>query len=217
MQLMNDAQKKSIEFIRTALEVTGDSPTTLARKAGLSPSTLTRLFKGDTKFVPSSLTLAKIANYAGIPSPLDMAKHHGHSSPALKSVPLFGYVGAGAKVYPFEDCDPVDYVELPYRSTDEIGALIVHGESMFPAYWEGDIVFFQKEDYDDPKRHLFEECIVFTENEELYIKQVHPGSTSGTYTLVSYNAPPIVDTALKWVAPVFLVDRRNRSAKKGRF
>lgn len=203
---MDVEQKKAADFIRAAMEQTGLDASNLARRAKIAPSTLTRILNGSVKNTLSARTIAKVADYAGMPSPLS-----GNVDPSSQRVPLYGYVGAGDKIYPVENDGPIDHIIAPFVVDENLSALIIRGDSMFPAYWEGDVVFFGADRRMKPSKCLMSECIVYLKSGEVYIKQIHPG-TDGLYILISYNAPPIMGAEIEWASPILFVDRRNRKA-----
>ncbi|WP_086650845.1 LexA family transcriptional regulator [Acetobacter cibinongensis] len=205
MQVMDEAQKKTVDFIQRAMEKTGLDATNLARSSKVAPSTLTRLLNGTAATTLSARTILKIADFAGIPSPLSE-----NGRIASKAVPVYGYVGAGEKVVPPEDCGQIDITDAPMWSEEGTSAVIVKGDSMFPAYWAGDIVFFDADRRMSPEDCLFMECVVYLRTGEAYIKQIQMGRRSGEFVLSSYNAPPIIDADIDWASPITFVDRRNR-------
>lgn len=205
MHTMDAALKKTVDFIHRAMEKTGLDASNLARRSKVAPSTLTRLLNGTAANTLSARTILKIADFAGIPSPLTE-----NGKIQSKSVPVFGYVGAGEKVIPPDDCSQMDVTEAPIWSEDGTSAVIVKGDSMFPAYWEGDIVFFDADRRLPPDECLFMECVVYLKTGEAYVKQIQSGRRPGEFILSSYNAPPIIDTKIEWASPITFVDRRNR-------
>lgn len=202
---MDIQQKKAVEFIRKAMDHTGLDATNLARRAKIAPSTLTRILNGTVKNTLSARTIIKVAEIAGLPNPLTVDE----ISP-MKNIPLYGYVGAGDKVYPVESDGPIDHVTTPFSADIDVSALIIRGDSMFPVYWDGDMVFFSADRRMDPRELLMTECIVYLKSGEVYIKQIHPSRTEGKYMLISYNAPPILEQEIEWASPIIFVDRRNR-------
>lgn len=205
MQPMDDTQQKTVEFIKTAMEKTGLDATNLARQSKVAPSTLTRLLNGTATTTLSARTILKISDFAGIPNPLTE-----NGKITSKSVPVFGYVGAGEKVIPPDDGCIIDRTDAPIWAEDGTTALIVKGDSMFPAYWDGDIVFFDSEKRMHPEDCLFMECIAYLRTGEAYVKQIQQGRNSGEFMLSSYNASPIFSREIEWVSPITFVDRRNR-------
>jgi transcriptional regulator with XRE-family HTH domain len=57
------------DFLLAAAEHAGTDLSGLARRAGLAPSTLTRFVNGESKYLPTTRTLAKIAEASGYGTP----------------------------------------------------------------------------------------------------------------------------------------------------
>jgi transcriptional regulator with XRE-family HTH domain len=57
------------DFLLEAAKHAGTDLSGLARRAGLSPSTLTRFVNGESKYLPTTRTLAKIAEASGYGTP----------------------------------------------------------------------------------------------------------------------------------------------------
>lgn len=122
-------------------------------------------------------------------------------------IPVVGYVGAGAEVFPIDDHAKgagLDYLE-PQRDPDEV-AVRVRGDSMWPAFNDGDAIVF-KDRRDDPSGLVGRECVVWCDDGSVYVKVLQPGAKRGRYTLVSYNAPPILDKAVVGAARVMRIER----------
>ncbi len=188
-----------------AMDKTGKDPTNLARLAGVVPSTLTRLMGDNPTSAPTYKTIMAVMSAAGI---IDVLRSN--MQDASKKVPLYGDVGAGQRITRVDGDTPLEFVNAPLWAEAGTCALIVKGDSMFPAYWEGDIIYFDKGNMVPFEDALYRECVVALDTDELFLKQVTPGITPGTATLVSYNAPPIRDAVARWVSPVTFVDRRFR-------
>lgn len=126
-------------------------------------------------------------------------------------VAVVGYIGAGDEVYPIDDHAPgvgLEEVEAPPGEPGETVAVIVRGESMYPSYNDGDMIFYRRDDATPEHTFLGRECVVCLQDGRILVKRVIQGSRKGRYTLVSHNAPEIVDVAIRWAAPVRWVRRR---------
>jgi len=205
---MEDTLESARVFIREAMTKTGLDATNLARRAKLAPSTLTRLLNGSSKTAPGFKTISKIAEIANLPMP------GGIGGPAIsREIKLYGYVGAGDLVFPEGSSDNHEVVEAPLWATDHTCALRVRGDSMYPAYWSGDIVFFDMDPSGETLPTQFSECVVKLKSGELYIKQVQQTSEPNKFNLVSYNAPPIMNVDIEWARAILFVDRRFRAKR----
>ena len=81
---------------------------------------------------------------------------------------------------------------------------------MLPVYGDGDILFYNRDSHSgvDAAATLNRDCVVKVLNGATYVKRVISGSGRGAYTLVSYNADPIMNARIEWAAPVKWVKRR---------
>lgn len=139
----------------------------------------------------------------------------GEGAPTKRlSVPVLGYVGGGAEVitvddYPMDDPhgDIVDRVELPMARHADIIALRVRGNSMWPAYSENDLIFYDRAPL-PPAECLGREAVIRLADGRTFVKRLAKGSRPGFFTLISYNGPPIEDVEVEWAVPVRWVERR---------
>lgn len=128
-----------------------------------------------------------------------------------RTVAIVGYVGAGDEVYPVDDHAlgaGLDQAEPPPGEVGDIVAVIVRGDSMYPSYNDGDVIFYRRDESTPEESFLGRECVVSASDGRMLLKRVIRGSRAGRYTLVSHNAPEIVDANIQWAAPVRWVKRR---------
>lgn len=142
---MDEYQKAARDFLRRALDHSGLNATQLARRAGLSPSTLTRpLNNPDFKFTSKQATLDKIARAAGLNESIVAPEVTTFSD--LRMVPIVGQVQAGA--WAEITGDVVVVGEIPIALPDyegvELAALRVVGNSMDEFYPDGTLVVYAK-------------------------------------------------------------------------
>lgn len=128
----------------------------------------------------------------------------GKGHPDKKGVPLVGYVGAGAEVFPMDDGGALDWIEPMPGIGPEAVAVRVKGDSMFPRYFPGDVLVY--DDHVPIRKANGQECVVRLTDGRVFVKTVrfHP---SGLITLESFNAPVIVEADVEWAAPVKWVRR----------
>lgn len=121
-----------------------------------------------------------------------------------QTIPVVGYVGAGAEVHPIDDHaqgDGLDHIEAGALIPGSV-ALIVRGDSMYPIE-DGWIITYRRDRDGVPSACLNRLCIVKVANDgPTLIKKVRRGSEKNTYTLESWNAPPRENVVLEWAAPV---------------
>lgn len=116
-----------------------------------------------------------------------------------KTVKLAGYVGAAQTVYQFDEYG-AGYVEAPPGASDMTEAVEVRGDSMFPLYETGTLLYYSKQL--PPDMMVGKRAIVRLEDDRVLVKTLRRGSAPGLYTLASLNAPDIEDVAIQWAAPI---------------
>lgn len=173
----------------------------LSRLLGIDETAVGLIFKG--KRAIKADELPKIAQYYGI---------SGYSG-SLKKVRIDGIVGAGSEVFPIDD--GLDDVEAPPGVSDHARALLVKGDSMIPAYYDGDVVIYDNPlPWADASRYAGEECVVATNDGRRALKVLIPTKDVRLWTLHSYNAEPWVDVLLDWAAPVVWAKRAPRKLRR---
>lgn len=125
---------------------------------------------------------------------------------AIDVIPVVGYVGAGAEVNPIDDHEKgggIEEIEVPsgLNLRGYVAARII-GDSMYPRYFDGEIIVF-KRDCDWLDEFYKQECVVMLEDGRAFVKTIERGSSNGLFTLISFNAPPILDVRIKWACPVY--------------
>lgn len=139
---MADAAEEAREFLRRALTVTGLKPYALAKRAGVSPTTITRPLNDPAfKFTPKMATLVKIAEASGL-TPPKLPEPSLDIEAVTQWVPLVGEVRAGAWTEILaepvvEDRIPV---HLPEYQRANLFAVRVSGRSMDLKYPDGTVV-----------------------------------------------------------------------------
>ena len=129
------------------------------------------------------------------------------------TVPLMGYIGAGAEILPeMEQVPPegLDQVHVPFPLPDDMIALEVRGDSMLPVYKDGHVVIVYAEQKKPITSFYGEDAAVRTTDGRRFLKTIVKGSP---VTLMSFNAAPIENVALEWVGEIFEVLPRNQLRK----
>lgn len=125
--------------------------------------------------------------------------------PALASV--VGYVGAGEKVFPFDDEHAWAPVPAP-PGMEKATAAVVKGGSMTPAFRDGDVLYF------GPQETSFaaiigKDCLVQVAEGHRLIKKLKRGGKRGTVKLHSYaTGRDSEDLHIEWASPVRWIERR---------
>ena len=173
----------------------------LAKRAGLAASTVSRFMNHPVKYTLSTVTLAKISDSTGYPLPFSRQS----DSLKRKTIPVVGYIGGGAEVYPIDD-HPVgfgfDEVDAPPNESRDLVAVVVDGDSMWPLCPGGTVILYQRDGFDESSL-LNKLCVIKVANDgPTLIKVLTKGTKKGTYTLVSTNAPPREDVFIDWAARI---------------
>lgn len=189
-----------IRRLRKALG--GETQAQFAARMGVDQSTVSKWESG--KQEPESKYWDAIASLEEDPG--DDFDGAGNVEPArnplFTMVPVRGYVGAGAEVH-IQDrgssLDAVNYIKAP-KGFGAVEAFIVRGDSMTPAYNDGDTIYVSEADVRLPISQVGD-YLVQLADDRMFLKRVHP-STTGRYTLISLNGPPIVDVEVVRAAKV---------------
>ncbi|MGN6462697.1 MAG: S24 family peptidase [Pseudolabrys sp.] len=167
----------------------GLSPSGLAKKAGLDPTTFNKSKRvtpeGRARW-PSTESVAKSLDATGISVSMFLSLIGDSNRGAAQAVPVIGFAEAGSGGY-FDDAGfPVgkgwDEVSFPAVNDAHAYALEISGDSMKPAYRKGDIILVSPE---APVRKG-DRVVVKTKNGEVMVKELKR-KTSKTLELVSLN------------------------------
>lgn len=128
----------------------------------------------------------------------------GSGGPEKRTVPLVGYVGAGAEVHAVDDgSGQLDEIDPPPGIGPNAVAVMVRGDSMWPRYMDGDVLIYDQ--HMSPSNANGQECVVALTDGRRYVKTVR--KTSDGYDLESWNAPPIRNVQIEWAASILWVRR----------
>jgi phage repressor protein C with HTH and peptisase S24 domain len=125
----------------------GLSASGLARRAGLDPTTFNKSKRitpqGRARW-PSTESIAKALAATGTPFDIFVALIEPRGGTAARAVPLLGFAEAGAGGYFDDGGFPAgagwDEIAFPAVSDEHAYALEVSGQSMEPAYRDGDVI-----------------------------------------------------------------------------
>lgn len=118
------------------------------------------------------------------------------------SVPVVGYVGAGALATMFsEGQGPFDMVPAPEGSTRHTVAAEIRGESLGPLFDQW-LVF-----YDDVRSPVTPDlighlCVVGLPDGRILVKRLQRAAGSDLFHLISNTEAPILDQPVDWAAKV---------------
>lgn len=177
--------------VREAREAKGLSQGDLARLVGTSQQNVDRI---ERSAVVHSRSLPAILKALGL-SEATIEKG--------KTVPLLGYVGAGAQMFSFDvhaGDESLEEVEKPFGATDTTVAVQVRGDSMEPAYQDGDLLYYDQQENGGLEHLVGKDCVVRLGDGRTYVKQLR--RTNGQYWLHSHNADPMLGVQIVWAAKV---------------
>ena len=193
---------KSFKAARIAAKL---SQAALAKRVGAAQQLIGQLERGEVR---STKLIFKFADVLGVPASIldpDVPATIG----AHRTVPVVGYVGAGAQIYASDDHAKgggMEEIECPWEALGpSTVAVRVRGDSMQPSCFDNDLIFYEKQfsDYD----HLIgRECVIALSDGRVFIKQLRR-TGSGQWYLHSHNAEPIFGVTIDWAAPVRLIQR----------
>lgn len=189
------------ERLRQIRTQRGLSTAQLGERVGRSESAVRNQENG-TNGIPASLA-AKYARCLTItPEWLLYGHGEGPTGGATESVPVVGYVSAGAALVRYEEGQgPFDFVKAPTVSTPTTVAAAVRGVSLGPAFDEA-ILF-----YDDVRSPVTSDlhgrlCVVGLTDGRVLVKIIRP-SEGGRFHLLSNAAEePLWDEVVVWAARV---------------
>lgn len=136
----------------------------------------------------------------------------GRGSPEVTAeATVVGYVGAGERVFPFDDHAQgagLDTTEQPPGEKGTVIAVIVRGDSMEPIYRDGDLLFYAAEKR-SPADLVGLDCIVKVHEGPTFVKTIRRHQKRGHFTLKSYNAEDIGPVQIETAYPVRWVKRKG--------
>ncbi|EPE95735.1 hypothetical protein RGCCGE502_22835 [Rhizobium grahamii CCGE 502] len=188
--------KVAIRRLRTLAGMTQGA---FAEALGTTQPTVSRW---ETGAKPEFEHIAKLKNFAeerGLEFDLSET---GWETGWTQTVRIFGYVGAGAEVVPFNDVEHegFDTVEVDFPIPEGTGAVVIRGDSQMPIFEDGDLIGYHKAGR-PPEDLVGKMCVVRLSDGRMYIKKIKRGSSPGFFTLVSSNASDIDDVVIEWSAP----------------
>lgn len=196
----NDAQntmgysyKMLSDWLRSALEQTNISQSELSR---LLTERLNRSI--DRAAVNKMLTGKRGINGDEL---LTIEAITGLTAPKEIQVVLKGRVGAGAEIEAIDSGDQ-EYVEAPAEAKPNTVAVEVAGDSMFPAYEAGTLLYYSK--LLPPTEMVNRRCVVQLHDQRIFVKVLRKGDKDGTWTLQSLNTnvADITNVGVDWAAPI---------------
>lgn len=121
------------------------------------------------------------------------------------TVPVMGYVGAGAEVEPDHEQVPpegLEQIDVPFALPGDMVAFKVKGDSMLPQFADGMVIIVFREQRRAIETFYGEQAIVRTHDGRRFVKTIERGPNGGV-TLTSWNARPIENVRPDWIGEIF--------------
>lgn len=185
--------------ISAARKAAGVSQGKLGELVGASQTTLSSWERGRTE--PTREDVQRIAAALGVPvASLEVGDQT--YDRVRRTVPLVGYVGAGAVAHYYASGDgALDQVEAPEDATEKTVAAEIRGESMGPLL-ERWLVFWDEVRNPVTADLLGHICVVGLPDDRILVKQLKQASAPGRFHLISNNEAPMLDVEVMWAAKV---------------
>lgn len=175
----------------------------LAKEAGLkSYQLIGQIERGENL---TSKLIYKIAGALRVP-PSSLDEEISDIEPI--SVPIVGYVGAGAEAHFYADGDnPDEYVDAPPGTDQTCVAVEIRGNSLGSMFdkW----LVFYNERHDPPRPELlYQMCVVGLADGRVLVKELRNGSIPGHFHLLSQTEGMIENVVIEWAAKVRAIVQR---------
>lgn len=124
---------------------------------------------------------------------------------ASEGLPIVGYAGSGAVVYPIDDHalgGGLDFIDPPFGVPDDCVGVINSGESNYPDIEDGDVLIYRRDAPFVLHECINKRCIVETEDGRVLIKRLKMGTEPGTFDLLSTNAETMKNVRIIWAAKI---------------
>lgn len=163
----------------------------VARHIGVQGPRITEIRQGKRRIQPREMPIL-----------VNLLKMEGRSE-----VPVVGCVGAGGEIV-FEDAyhrgeGMYDVHPMPGMDTNGLIGLEVRGDSMWPVFRDGYIVFIKRDGWDRVEDDaLTDWAVCRIDDGRTLLKEIRQSHVPGHYDLTSQNAPPIENVKLIWATPV---------------
>lgn len=203
--------QKIVERIERRLAATGLNATKASKEAGLSGSAIYNLQRGAAGKIKTkganAATISKLAPVLKTTASwlLEGAGDEEDEAPARKTVPLVGYVGAGAATH-FVPSGQLGEVDRPEWATETTVAVEIRGESL-GALFDRWIAY-----YDDVHRPVTSDlhnelCVVGLSDGRVLIKKLRK-TRGNKFDLLSQTEEIIRNVDIEWAALVKEIRRR---------
>ena len=203
---MSDGLKERIEARLRELKL---SERKASRLAGGSPDLIRGLLrKRQTDF--RSQNLSKIAEVLGVS--VEWLQKGGDLPQQLavgRKISVVGYVGAGGQITidGLIEGASLEQVACPFDElAQSTSAVRVRGDFLSPAYYDGDLIFYESSNHTNFTHLVGKECVVALADGRRFVKQLRQ-TQAGQWYLHSHNAEPILGIEIETAGKVKLIQR----------
>jgi len=186
------------------MERTGLKGRELSRRAGLNETAVRDLM--------DRVTDPRLGTITGLASAL------GTTPESLIGglVQVAGCIRAGGEVVRAPECGcEAEFVPRPPEAIGELMAFKIDGDTLRPAYRDGDVVYIARNDDTPPDECVGDECVVqLAGSGALVLKEVAHGTTPGRFNLRSTQAADLVNVGIAWCEPILFVMRRRIATQR---
>jgi len=182
--------------LRAIMKATGWKQQKVAEVLGVSQSTVNRWLTGSEPEGHRRDAINELFSRVADEAPSEAPEY---------TVPLMGYVGAGAEVEPdFEQVPEggLEQIHVPFALPDDMIAFQVRGDSMLPMFEDGMVIVVFREQRRPIESFYGERAVVRTADGRRFIKTIIRGE-GGKASLLSWNAQPIQNVEIVWIGEIF--------------
>lgn len=188
-----------LKFARERAKLTQDQ---LAERLGVTQSTVQQWESGDTTPRPSRNNAIAKALGADV---IWLFQGRNVGEPVNKTIPLMGYVGEGGQIFPVDDhlkgAELEEVESPPIENTHGIVAVRVRGDSLSPAYFPGNVIYYGAPEQ-DPSAAIGKEVVVCVTDGRILVRRLAMGRKPGHFDLINYAGAVSQDERVQWVAVI---------------
>jgi transcriptional regulator with XRE-family HTH domain len=194
------------DSLKTARKAAGLSQAALAKTVGVAQQLIGQLERGEVR---TTKLIFRIAEALGV-SASSLDNEIPVQSSSRRSIPVVGYVGAGAEVLAIDDHEKgggLDEIDPPFQGlSPSTVAVRVRGNSMSPTFRDGEILLYDRQDNGDLTHLIGKDCVVSLADGRKFVKQIRR-TPLGEWFLYSVNSDsdPIFGAIIEWAARVKIV------------
>lgn len=139
-----------------------------------------------------------------------LAFGHGAGEAVGRTIAIEGYMTSQAKIVKTTQEDKetgkITETEMPPGVVGDFVPYRVDGDTNYPAYQNGDILFVQRRP-GPPVNYINRDCVVTMPDGECFARRILRGSRVGLFVLMGFNNPPMIDVEVAAAAPIEWIKR----------